>query len=83
MIPFEMLLGSWSIAWGRQVWALRLGAVLDVLHLGSSLSLRSFARFGSALALCGRITTAGGNPLSVLDAISVGSAMSLRSFPLH
>ena len=27
--------------------------MLDLVHLGSSLSLRSFARFGSALALQG------------------------------
>ena len=42
--------------------------VLDYLHLGSTLSLRSYARLGSAL--------------SVLDCVYLGSALSLRSFQL-
>ena len=41
-------------------------AVLDAVHLGSALSLRSFARLGSAL--------------SVLDFMHLGSCLSLRSY---
>ena len=41
-------------------------SVLDCLALGSSLSLRSFARVGSTLA--------------VLGCLTLGSSLSLRSF---
>ena len=41
-------------------------SVLDFVHLGSSLSLRSFARCASGL--------------SVLDFLHLGSSLSLRSF---
>ena len=65
-------------------------SVLDFLHLGSSLSLRSFGRLGSGLSVVdflhlgsslslrsfGRI----GSGLSVLDFLHLGSSLSLRSF---
>ena len=41
-------------------------AVLDCLHLGSAISLRTFARFSSSM--------------SVLDFVHLGSSLSLRSF---
>jgi len=41
-------------------------SVLDFVHLGSTLSLRSFSRFGSSV--------------SVLDFLHLGSSLSLRSF---
>ena len=47
----------------------RLGsglAILDLLHVGSALSLRSFGRVGSALA--------------VLDFLHLGSSLALRSY---
>jgi hypothetical protein len=51
-------------------------SVLDFLHLGSSLSLRSFARVGSAVSLRG----AGwlGSSLSLRSFARVGSAVSVR-----
>ena len=51
--------------------------VLDLAHLGSSLSLRTFARLGSSLATVG--LTRFGSSLSVLDFVHLGSALSLRS----
>ena len=67
-------------------------SVLDFLHLGSSLSLRSFGRVGSGLSVLdflhlgsslslrsfGRV----GSGLSVLDFLHLGSSLSLRSFAL-
>ena len=40
-------------------------SLLDFLHLGSSLSVRSFARVGSCLAVCGGLRFSGA--MSVLD----------------
>ena len=53
-------------------------AVLDSVHPGSSLSLRNFARLGSALTLCGFARF--GSSLAALDVVQLGSALSLRSF---
>jgi len=52
-------------------------AVLDFLHLGSTLSLRSFCRLGSSMALLG--ISRMGSSLAVLDCAHLGSSMSLRS----
>jgi len=57
------------------------------LHLGSSLSLRSFARVGSSLSVRGGVLTLSvrglsrfGSSMSVLDFLHLGSSLSLRSF---
>lgn len=52
-------------------------AVLDMLHLGSSMSLRSFSRVASSLSIIG--TTRFGASFSVVDYMNVGSSMSMRS----
>ena len=61
-----------------------------MLHLGSSLSLRSCGRLGSALsvldllhlgsALSLRSFSRLGSSISVLDFVHLGSALSLRSY---
>ena len=51
--------------------------MLDCVHLGSSLSLRNFARLGSSLSTAGLLCF--GSSLAVLD-VDLGSALSLRSF---
>lgn len=48
------------------------------MHIGSTLSLRSFCRLGSALSVYGINRL--GSSLSVLDFMGVGSSLSLRSF---
>jgi len=53
-------------------------SVLDFLHLGSSLSLRSFVRAGSAVSVLG--VSRFGSSMSVLDFVHLGSSLSLRSF---
>jgi hypothetical protein len=53
-------------------------SVVDFLHLGSSLSLRSFARAGSAVSVRGLSRV--GSSMSVLDFLHLGSSLSLRSF---
>jgi len=53
-------------------------SVLDFLHLGSSLSLRSFTRAGSAVSVRG--LSRFGSSMSVLDFLHLGSSLSLRSF---
>jgi hypothetical protein len=53
-------------------------SVLDFLHLGSSLSLRTFARAGSAVSVRG--LSRFGSSMSVLDFLHLGSSLSLRSF---
>jgi len=53
-------------------------SVLDFLHLGSSVSLRSLARLGSSVSLRGMARL--GDSLSVLDFLHLGSSVSLRSY---
>ena len=53
-------------------------AVVDFLHLRSSLSLRSFARLGSGVAMSG--VRRFGSSTSVLHFVRFGSSLSLRSF---
>jgi acyl-[acyl carrier protein]--UDP-N-acetylglucosamine O-acyltransferase len=53
-------------------------SVLDFLHLGSSLSLRSFARVSSSVSVRGLSNF--GSSMSVLDFLHLGSSLSLRSF---
>jgi len=53
-------------------------SVLDFLHLGSSLSLRSFGRMGSAVSV--HALARFGSSMSVLDFLHLGSSLSLRSF---
>ena len=65
-------------------------SVLDVFQLGSSLSVRSFARFGSSLYVVGYIRLGSaislrsfarmGSSLAVLDILHVGAALYLRCF---
>jgi len=55
-------------------------SVLDFLHLGSSLSLRSFARAGSAVSVSGLSRFGSVFSMSVLDFLHLGSSLSLRSF---
>ena len=45
---------------------LQIRSVLDFLHLGSSLSVRSFSRMSSAI--------------SIMDFLHLGSSLSMRSF---
>lgn len=59
----------------------RLGsslALLDAVHLGSDMSVRSFSRVGSALALFGALRV--GACLSLLDFTRFGASLALRSF---
>ena len=53
-------------------------SLLDVVHFGSSLSVRNCVRFGSSMSLYGAISM--GSSISVLDMISIGSSLSLRSY---
>jgi hypothetical protein len=55
-------------------------SVLDFLHLGSSLSLRSFARAGSSVSVSGLTRFGSVFSMSVLDFLHLGSSLSLRSF---
>jgi len=55
-------------------------SVLDNAIIGASLSLRSFVRFGSALALFDHIRV--GSSLAVLDGVCLGASLSLRSYSL-
>lgn len=65
-------------------------SVLDFFHLGSSLSMRSFARLGSAVSVLdfGHIGSSVslrsfarvGSSVSVLDFFTLGSSLSMRSF---
>ena len=67
-------------------------AILDSLALGSSLSLRAFARLGNGVAILDvlqlgstlalRSFARTGSSLSVLDMLHLGSAISLRAFLL-
>ena len=52
-------------------------AVLDFVQLGSSLSMRSLGRLGSAVALfgIGRM----GSSMAVLDFVHLGSSLAMRS----
>jgi hypothetical protein len=53
--------------------------VLDYIHLGSSVSLRSLARCGSMASVLGMARF--GSNLSVLDFLHLGSSLSLRRRP--
>lgn len=65
-------------------------SVLDFLHVGSSLALRSFSRMGSSLAVVDYLQLGSslsircfarlGNAMSVLDFVQLGSTLSLRSY---
>ena len=52
--------------------------VFDMVNVGSSLSMRSMQRFGSAMAVFG--TSAFNQKVSILDFLYLGSSLSLRSF---
>lgn len=52
-------------------------SVLDCAHIGSSLSIRSFARVGSGFSVFGKARL--GSSLSVLDFFRLGSSLSMRS----
>ena len=53
---------------------------MDFLHLGSSLSLRQFARCGSTLSTWGGARFGSVYQLSVVDFTHLGSALAIRSF---
>ena len=55
-----------------------MAEVLDFVHVGSSLSLRSFASLGSSLTVCGLARF--GSSLAVLDFVQLGSSLSLRNY---
>jgi len=54
-------------------------SVLDFVHLGSSLSLRSFGRVGSSVSVQGLARLGSVFSMSVLDFLHLGSSLSLRS----
>ena len=53
-------------------------SLLDYLQIGSTLSLRSFGRGGSALSIYGLMKF--GSSTSVLDYFDMGSTFSMRAF---
>ena len=57
-------------------------SLVDSIHLGSSLSLRSFIRFGSGVSLLGTVhgkqAIRIGQGASVLDFLQLGSSLALR-----
>mmetsp|Transcript_440 Transcript_440/g.292 ORF Transcript_440/g.292 Transcript_440/m.292 type:complete len:92 (-) Transcript_440:11-286(-) len=71
-----------SLRNGMTVYGLtRLGAslsVLDFVHCGATLSLRSVLRLGSSLSVYGMARL--GASVSLLDYLHLGSALAVRSF---
>lgn len=58
-----------------------MASVLDFLHCGSSISVRSFVRLGSCFSVAGHLTNRNvGGTLSTFSFVNMGSSLSIRSF---